>query len=648
MFLRCWTLILVLLFSGCFSYCLSSTFELYDKGSEDIVDYEKYGTFVDVGKNTYAYKMADPAGLKKAVGEGIFPNVQSVLQDPKYKEAKAEGKLEGTQWDYVNTDNFQLNFYKWATIQDDPGVKLYYTALALERSGDLLRAIKAYYAIAVHFPRSSGVTYWGTVWYIGPVAINKIRYLCREHPELGILLEKASIYVLNSFDASRGNDIFIINPGKIVRGSPQEFPEPKVDFSKLKIVKLTGTGRVKLAQWPNKQWTLFVDGEPYIIRGMAYSPNKVGLSPDTGTLNPSKDWMWADNNKNGIIDGAYEAFVDKNRNNLRDKTEKTVGDFKLMKKMGVNTLRLYHHGGFNNELLMNGYKNYGFMYLMGDFLGMYATGSGAEWYSGTDYTDPQQQENMLDSVKKMVEKYKDQPYILMWVLGNENNYGIPGIPGKTPGSGCRAKQQPDAYYEFVNKAAALIKSLDPEKRPVAVSNGDLLYLDICAQKAPEVDVFGCNSYRGEQGFGNLFWDVKNAFDRPVLITEYGCSAFHKLWNRKRAEEGQADYHRGNWIDIESNFSGSGEGNALGGVIFEWIDEWWKAGPPPKFLPDVQDKVPQFGAPFLDGWSYEEFMGITSQGKGKLSPFLRQLRPAYFTYMKLWEKYRQTPPKSKTK
>ncbi|MCX5782629.1 MAG: hypothetical protein NT145_08035 [Elusimicrobia bacterium] len=637
MFFRYLSFVVFCFLCGSFSNIFAAAFELYDKGTEDIVDYSKYGTFIGAGTEKYQYKMSDPAGLKVAVGEGIFPNVVSILRDPVFKKAKKEGKLEGSQWNFVNTDSYQYNFYKWATVQDDPGVKLYYTALALERSGNLRHAIKAYYAIIVHFPKSTGMTYWGTMWYIGPVAVDRIKFLMRENPDLGVHLEGAYIKALNSFDTRRGNDIFLINPGKIAIGAPQE--EKKIEFDKLEIVKLIGKGDVKLAKFSNKHWQLFVNSKPYYIRGVAYSPNKVGLSPDNGTLNPSRDWMWADYNKNGIIDGPYEAFVDRNRNNKQDKDEKAVGDFKLMKDLGVNTIRLYHHGGFNDDLLMEGYKKYGFMYLMGDFLGMYCAGSGAEWYYGTDYTNTEHRQNMLNSVRQMVEEYKDKPYILMWVLGNENNYGAPGIPGKSAGSGCRAKIQPEAYYQFLNEAVRLIKTLDPQQRPVSVCNGDLLYLDICAAKAPELDVFGCNAYRGDQGFGNLFWDVKNAFDRPVLITEYGCSSSHKLWDQVRAEAAQAKYHRSNWIDLENNFAGSGEGNALGGIVFEWADEWWKAGPPPEFSPYIQDKIGQFGAPFLDGWSYEEFLGLTTQGDGSQSPFLRQIRPAYFEYQKLWKKYR---------
>jgi hypothetical protein len=54
-------------------------------------------------------------------------------------------------------------------------------------------------------------------------------------------------------------------------------------------------------------------------------------------------------------------------------------------------------------------------------------------------------------------------------------------------------------------------------------------------------------------------------------------------------------------------------------------------------PDKQDTVPQFGFPFLDGWSYEEWYGLVSQGTGKSSPFVRELRPSYYRMKEVWKK-----------
>jgi hypothetical protein len=612
-------------------------FELFDPGTEEIVDYGKYGVFEGAGGDNYKYRITDAAGLKQAVGEGIFPNTGSILQDPAFKRMKKNRELEGDKWDYVNNESYQKNFFKWATESEEPGVKMYYTALTLEKSGNLKHAIKAYYAIVVNFPKSTGVTYWKTPWYVGPIAVDKINYLTRNNPQLGLKLVGADVKVINKFDDIKNNDSYEITPGRLIKVKPSEVVERKVDAAKLKVERTIGKGRVRLVRYSNKHWQLFVDGKPYPVKAIAYSPNKVGLSPDNGSLNVSRDWMFADFNKNGVIDGPYESWVDKNRNDKQDPGEKTVGDFQLLKEMGCNTLRIYHYTNLSRQLMKEGYEKYGFMYMMGNFIGMYCTDSGAEWFTGTDYSNAKQQQRMLDSVRKMVEEYKNEPYILMWVLGNENNFGTPGKVGISPGTGCRAKLQPEAYYKFVNEAAKLIKSLDPEQRPVAVCNGDVLFLDICAKNAPELDIFGANAYRGDQGFGALWRDMSEVFDRPCVVTEYGCPAFAKGWPQDKAEKGQDRYHVGNWTDIELNMAGSGAGTALGGVVFEWLDEWWKAGPPPEFDPSAHDQAWQFGAPFLDGYSYEEWLGLASQGSGKNSPFERQLRPAYFSYKKMWNK-----------
>ena len=145
------------------------TFTLADPGTEEIVDYSSYGEFVGAGTENYRYIVRDPAGLSRAVGEGIYPNSASIFKDPQYIKFKKEGKLEGSHWDFINTKDYQANFYKWATTSESRGVKLFYAALALERAGHYIHALKAYYAIVVHFPHSIGWTYWHTPWYVGQV-----------------------------------------------------------------------------------------------------------------------------------------------------------------------------------------------------------------------------------------------------------------------------------------------------------------------------------------------------------------------------------------------------------------------------------------------------------------------------------------------
>jgi len=598
--------------------------KLYNSGTEDIINYRKYGKFHKVGTKDYRYEIVDQAGLIKAAGEGVFPNTSYVIKDPAYRKAWKEKRLEGSQWDFIYSDDLEANFYKWATANETWGVKLFYIGLALERAKLYKQAIKAYYAIVVHFPGAIGWTYWHTPWYPGQAAIAKVRFLCRRHPELNMKLVGAKIQIINGFDNDVKNDIAITNPGRLIREKNikkicAKFKIDKRQITDRRIIKRIGQGRVQLVQFKNKHWQLKVDNKPYIIKAVTYAPTKVGQSPDEGTL---VNWMEEDTNNNGRIDGPYDAWVDKNKNGMRDKDEPIVGDFALMKEMGINTIRIYKQPfDIDKKLLRDLYENYGIMVIMGDFLGKYALGSGASWYEGTDYANPKHQENMLNSVKEMVMEFKDEPYILMWLLGNENNYGL----------ACNADKNPQAFYSFTNEVAKWIKSVD-KNHPVAISNGDTLFLDVFSELAPDVDIFAANAYRGDYGFGSFWEQVMDSCGKAAFITEYGCPAFADNMTLEKAEGAQADYHLGCWEDIEYNMAGSvdGVGNALGGVIFEWLDEWWKA-----YEPSVHDTKGLFSGPFPDGFMHEEWLGICGQGDGASSPFLRILRKSYYSYQRLW-------------
>jgi hypothetical protein len=364
-------------------------------------------------------------------------------------------------------------------------------------------------------------------------------------------------------------------------------------------------------------WVLIVDGRPMIVRGVSYRVTKVGQSPDNGTLT---DWAFYDYNHNERPDGPYDAWIDVNANGAQDDNESSVGDFFLMHHMGVNTLRWYHNDfdkqQANKSMLRHMHTRYGIYVAVGDKFGAYTRGSGATWSAGTDYTNPQQRQRMLNSVRDMVEAHKDESYTLLWLLGNENNL---------PFTNTNAADEPVAYATLLNEAAQLIHHLDG-KHPVALVNGDLRLLKTYAAHAPAIDIFGVNAYRGPDGFGGLWYAVKEVYDKPVIITEYGGS-----YAPGSDEEQQAAYHRGCWLDIWGNRSGHGVGNALGGFAYAWVDEWWKAGSPALHAPVGSSGHQGMGSATWD----QEYAGITSQGTGRHSPFERRLRQVYSMYRKLW-------------
>ena len=593
---------------------------LFDPGTEDIVNYEKYGQFQGVGTKDYKYIITDQAGLIKAVGEGVYPNNSAVRKDPILKQVIKDGRLEGDIWDFLYSPDLEAAFVKWTTSSEPQGIRLYGTGLILEKSGLISQAIKCYYSIVVNFPASYGWTYWHTPWYVGQAAIAKINFLLKRNPQLGYKLAGAKIDIINGFDNDITNDVAVADPGKFVKvdlAKEAAKAKPAADLSKIK--RKVGKGKVRLVQYENDDWQLLVDDAPYIIKGITYAPTKTGQSPDDGSL---RNWMEEDTNKNNKIDAPYDSFVDKNRNNIQDEGEPAVGDFKLMQSMGVNTIRLYHHPlKVNKELLRDMYNTYGIRVIMGDFLGKYAIGSGVAWNPGTDYNNEEQKKKMIESVKQMVNEFKDEPYILFWLLGNENVYGY----------ACNANEYPEAYFKFANEVARIIKSIDPA-HPVAICSGDIIFLDKFGKNAPDIDIFGTNAYRGEYGFGAFWRQVKEQCGKPAFITEFGCPAYAEGKNTDESEELQAQYHLGSWEDIQNNTAFSGaEGNAIGGVVFEWMDEWWKA-----YEHSLHDTKGLWAGPFPDGFMHEEWLGVVGQGDGKSSPFLRQLRKSYYMYQKKWK------------
>ncbi|MBU1727245.1 MAG: tetratricopeptide repeat protein [Candidatus Omnitrophica bacterium] len=594
---------------------------LSDPGKEEFINYEKYGDFKNAGTSDYKYIVKDQAGLIQAAGEGVYPNTSAVRRDPEFKKALKEKRLEGSCWDFLLSPDLEAAFLKWATAAEPQGVKLFYTGFVLEKSGLIKEAIKCYYAVVVHFPGSYGWTYWHTPWYVGQAAIAKINYLLSNNPEIGYELKGAYVKIINGFDNDVSNDIVVTDPGKFVKvkAGVKEGSDKIRLCQAIEVKRQLGKGKVRLVQYKNDDWQLMVDGKPFVIRGITYAPTKVGESPDNATMT---NWMENDFNENGKIDGPYESFIDKNKNNLQDEDEPAVGDFALMKEMGVNTIRVYHQPfEVNKELLRDMYNNYGIRVIMGDFFGKYAIGSGAAWNPGTDYNNEEQKKKMMESVLGMVKEFKDEPYILFWLLGNENVYGY----------ACNADKEPDAFYKFANEAALAIKAIDPD-HPVGICNGDVLFLDKFGKDAPDIDIFGANAYRGNYGFGSFWRQVKEEAGRPAFITEFGCGAYAEGKTLDEAEALQEDYHKGSWEDIENNMAFSaGAGNSLGGVVFEWLDEWWKA-----YEPSAHDTRPLWAGPFPDGYMHEEWLGVCGQGDGNLSPFLRTPRKSFEFYKKIWQ------------
>ncbi len=308
-----------------------------------------------------------------------------------------------------------------------------------------------------------------------------------------------------------------------------------------------GVRKVKVVQ-DETGVRLVVDGKDFIINGMNWDYFPIGTN-FTYSL-----WTQSD------------AFI-------KDALDREMS---LLHNMGVNVIRQYT--GIQPKWIEYIYRNYGIYTVINHSFGRYGLTLGNEWMANTEYSDPRVHELLLKETAALVEEYKGTPGLLMYLLGNENNYGLfwegaetEDIPFEDRKSTTRARP----LYKLFNEAAKTIKEKD-SSIPVAICNGDLLFLDMIAEECTDVDVFGVNMYRGVS-FGDAFDRVKNEYGQPIMFTEFGADAFNARGNEED-QYSQAYYLLGNWKEIYENAAGQGKaGNSIGGFTFQFSDGWWKYG-----------------------------------------------------------------------
>jgi hypothetical protein len=251
-------------------------------------------------------------------------------------------------------------------------------------------------------------------------------------------------------------------------------------------------------------------------------------------------------------------------------------EMSLLRNMGVNAVRQYT--GVPAKWITYIYEKYGIYTMLNHSFGRYGLTLSGKWVSNTEYSDPRVREMLLAEVTAMVNDYKETPGLLMFLLGNENNYGLfwegaetEDIPVEDRKSTVRATH----LYRLFNEASVAMKKID-ESHPVAICNGDLLFLDIIAEECKDVEIFGVNMYRGAS-FGDAFQRVKDVLDVPIMFTEFGADAFNVIENEED-QQPQAYYMVSNWKEIYENAAGLGKvGNSIGGFTFQFSDGWWKYG-----------------------------------------------------------------------
>lgn len=297
-----------------------------------------------------------------------------------------------------------------------------------------------------------------------------------------------------------------------------------------------------------KGMKLVVDGKDFMINGMNWDYYPIGTNFSYSL------WKQPDD----VIKAALDS------------------EMGLLKNMGVNVIRQYT--GVQPKWIQYIYEKYGIYTMLNHSFGRYGLTLNGNWVPNTEYSDSRTRNLLLKETKDMVQEYKNTPGLLLFLLGNENNYGLfwdgaetENIPLEDRKSTVRAH----SLYKLFNEAVLEMKQIDAS-HPIAICNGDLLFLDIIKTECPDIDILGTNMYRGVS-FGDAFAKVKNEINKPILFTEFGADAFNTI-NNSEDQKSQAYYMVGNWKEIYENAAGIGKaGNSLGGFTFQFSDGWWKYG-----------------------------------------------------------------------
>jgi len=296
-------------------------------------------------------------------------------------------------------------------------------------------------------------------------------------------------------------------------------------------------------------WSLAIDGIPVLIKGVNWDYFPIGTNYEYNLWNQSDQLI-----KQVLAD-----------------------EMKMLSVMGANAVRIYTP--MPKKWITYIHEKYGIYTVLNHSFGRYGLTIDGTWQAKTDYANEKVKSLLLDEIKQLSIEYLDTPGLLMLLLGNENNYGLFWEGAETEDvpddSNSSVASQARSMYRLFNDAAKVIKANNP-RIPIALCNGDIQYIDIIAEECNAIDIFGMNIYRGSS-FGNVFIEVSQRLNKPVLLTEFGSDAFNAI-TQIEAQEEQANLLAQNWKEIYQNVAGMGSANnVIGGLTFQFSDGWWKYG-----------------------------------------------------------------------
>jgi hypothetical protein len=325
--------------------------------------------------------------------------------------------------------------------------------------------------------------------------------------------------------------------------------------------KPVSTGPVQIV---NK--SLFVDGEPFTVRGVGYAPTPIGCWP-----------------------GECPVYTD---------AAILARDIPLLDAMNVNTVRTWAQPP--DPTLLDALY-YGATRPIYAIVGFWIP------LSGIDYADPATISHLANQFRGVVRQFKHHPAVLGWGIGNEVNLHHSG-------------PELVAWYDLANHLAevAYVEEGAAYHPTIIVNAGmyDFGDADVHSddRSLEYVDIWGHNTYFGADA--HCYFDYYDRLSaKPLIFTEFGIDA---LDHRTGAEypDTHAEYVVRQWRQIETN--------CAGGTVMAYSDEWWKADDPHRHDPGGYAT-----GSHPDGFSNEEWWGLLAAEDAGTGPDTLHPRLAYF-------------------
>ncbi len=273
--------------------------------------------------------------------------------------------------------------------------------------------------------------------------------------------------------------------------------------------------------------------------------------------------LFIDNNEFYIRGIAYNTHSDWRDGNVPLTRKKLEEDFEKIRLMGANTIRRYGISAYDQNILNVAHeKNLKVMY--------------GFWFDQDIdyYADKAKLKKLEAEVLANVEKFKNEPAVLSWCLGNE----VWGLSKHKFGQPYLTLVR-NAYLDFIESLTIKIRIADPNHPVFSVAeNSHQLPGEIYgfAQRAPSVDAVGINSYYDDQL--EALNDVQYMFDtlRPYLVSEYGPQGYWDTYFSKHDRHGRvledpgsvkAKLYTERW---DRHVEGK-KGFNIGGIAYSWRD-----------------------------------------------------------------------------